>query len=120
MDNDAILSVLADLYCRKILSATWNKELSAIQLSQELKIPLATVYRKIKLLEELGFIKAATSIIKPSGNEEKFYKCTVKRVKVDFNGGKLDIKVEFEEVDKFVRLWKTLSGKMVAVKRKGD
>jgi len=120
MDNDAILSVLADIYCRKILSATWNKELSAIQLSQELKIPLATVYRKIKLLEESGFIKVAKSIIKPSGNEEKFYRCIVKSIRVNFNKGKLYIKVEFEEMDKFVRLWKTLSGNMMAVKRKGD
>ncbi|MFQ6050819.1 MAG: ArsR family transcriptional regulator, partial [Candidatus Hydrothermarchaeota archaeon] len=76
----------------------------------ELDIPIATVYRKIKSLEDAELIKHVKTIINISGNEEKYYKSNVGRVSLTFSGGRLFVKVEKEDYsDKFVRLWKRLS-----------
>lgn len=113
MKEEQILEVLADKYSRRILSATTKEELSALQLSDRLHIPTATVYRKIKALQEAGLLKAVKSVINPRGNEEKFYKSTVKRVAVIFEDGRLKAKLELREEDSFVRLWKVFGDRYI-------
>jgi predicted transcriptional regulator len=111
MNNERIIKILADEYSRKILSATSEEELSAQQISVQLNIPQATVYRKIKLLEGFGFLKAVKSIISPRGNEEKYYKSTIRKVMISFEGNKFEAKVKLRELDRFMRLWKVFSDK---------
>jgi len=105
----AALELLADEYSRAILSLTSRKEYSAIQLSQELDIPLATVYRKLKLMENVGFICHLKTIINQYGNEEKYFKCALTEINVYLHGEKITInfkKKDFSE--RIVRLWKRL------------
>ena len=108
MKNDEILiELLGNNYTRAILSLTSGMECSAIQLCHELQIPLTTVYRKLKHLEQIGVVKHVKTIINLSGNEEKFYRCMIEEVKVTFNKGMLSVNLQIEECDdKIVRLWK--------------
>ncbi len=104
------LEILGSKYMSAILSLTSVKECSAGELSNELDIPLATVYRKLKLLEESGLIENVMSIINVSGNEEKFYRCLISEATVNFHDGKLSVKVEImDHVDRITRLWKRLA-----------
>jgi len=107
MKNDEILvELLGNKYTRAILSLTADMECSAIQLCRELGIPLSTVYRKLKHLEQIGMVKHVKTIINLSGNEEKYYRCMIEEVKVTFNKGMLSVNLEIEECDdKIVRLW---------------
>lgn len=101
------LGILGSKYINAILSRTSVKECSASELSNELKIPLATVYRKLKLLEESGLVENVKTIINISGNEEKFYRCLISEATVNFHDGKLSVKVEIMgHVNKITRLWK--------------
>jgi len=101
------LEILGSKYINAILSRTSVKECSASELSNELNIPLATVYRKLKLLEESGLVENAKTIINISGNEEKFYRCLISEATVYFHEGKLSVKVEIMgHVNKITRLWK--------------
>ncbi len=101
---------LGDKYSRAILSMTSSMECSALLLCTELGIPLATVYRKLKLLEDSGLIKHVKTIIHLSGNEEKYYRCVVHEVKVDFHKGMLSVNLKMEDCnDKIVRLWKRIA-----------
>lgn len=101
------LEILGSKYIDAILSRTSVEECSANKLSNELKIPLATVYRKIKLLEEAGLIENIKTIINNSGNEEKFYRCLISEATVNFHDGKLSVKVEImSHANKISRLWK--------------
>ena len=103
----AALELLADEYSRAILSLTSRKEYSATQLSQELDMPLATVYRKLKLMENAGLICHVKTIINQYGNEEKYFKCAIREINVYLNGEKVTInfkKKDFRE--SIVRLWK--------------
>ena len=109
-DEEEVFELLANKYSRTILSLTSVKECSASQLSQELDIPLATVYRKLKLMESTGLIRHVKTIINLSGNEEKFYRCAIREATVHIHDGifSVDFKKE-DHSDKIIRLWKRLA-----------
>ncbi len=105
----AIIECLADKCTRKILGMTSKKEYSAIELSSELKTSISTVYRKLRLLEHAGLIKHVKTVINLTGNEEKYYRCIIREVRVGFKGDELSVGLEKEDCsDKFVRFWKRL------------
>jgi len=106
-NEDVLIEILGNKSSRAILSLTSRMECSAIQLCQELGIPLTTVYRKIKVLEETGLIKHVKTIINLSGNEEKYYHCVIEAINVNFNKGMLSVNMHIEDYnDEIVRLWK--------------
>jgi predicted transcriptional regulator len=114
------LGILGSKYINVILSRTSVKECSASELSNELNIPLATVYRKLKLLEESGLVENVKTIINISGNEEKFYRCLISEATVNFHNGKLSVKVEIMgHVNKITRLWKRFT-KSPDIAEKGE
>ena len=106
-NEEMLIELLGNKSSRAILSLTSRMECSALQLCLELGIPLTTVYRKLKVLEETGLIKHVKTIINLSGNEEKFYRCSINAVTVNFNRGMFDVSFQMEDYDdKIVRLWK--------------
>ncbi len=108
-NEEMLIELLGNKYSRAILSLTSRMECSAMLLCRELEIPLATVYRKLKLLEDNGLIKHVKTIIHLSGNEEKYYRCAIHDVKVSFHKGMLSVKFDKDDgSDKIVRLWKRL------------
>src|SRR5659263_358345 len=109
-DEDTVFELLADKHSRMILSLASIKEFSASQLSQELVIPLATVYRKLKLMESAGLLKHVKTVINLSGNEEKYYRCAIREATVHIHEGifSVDFKKE-DHSDKIIRLWKRLA-----------
>lgn len=114
------LGILGSKYINAILSRTSAKECSASELSTELNIPLATVYRKLKLLEESGLVENVKTIINISGNEEKFYRCLISEATVNFHDGKLSVNVEImSHVNKITRLWKRFT-KSPDIEEKGE
>jgi predicted transcriptional regulator len=110
MGNEQIIELLANENSRAIVSLTSIKECSAIQLSQELDIPLATVYRNLKLLEADGLIQHVKTIINLQGNEEKYFRCAISEVAVRIHEGVLSVEVKKEECNyKVIRLWRRLA-----------
>ena len=103
----AALELLADEYSRAILSLTSRKEYSAIHLSRELDMPIATVYRKLKLMENAGLISHVKTMINQCGNEEKYFECVVREINVHLNGEKVTINFNKKDYRKRgVILWK--------------
>lgn len=106
-NEDTVIEILGNKSSRGILSLTSRMECSAIQLCHELGIPLTTVYRKLKLLEDTGLVKHVKTIINLSGNEEKYYHCVINEITVNFNRGMLDVSLQMENYnDKIERHWK--------------
>lgn len=109
-DEELLFGLLANKNSRAILSLTSIKEISAIQLSLELDIPLATVYRKLKLLESVGVIRHVKTIINLQGNEEKFYRCAITEVTLHVNDGKLSLVLKKEDLtNSIIRMWTRLA-----------
>lgn len=109
-DEETVFELLANKQSRMILSLASIKECSAAQLSQELEIPLATVYRKLKPLESAGLLKHVKTIINISGNEEKYYRCAIREAKINIHDGTFSVDFKKEDhSDKIIRLWKRLA-----------
>jgi len=106
-NDNVIIECLADRCSREILVLTSKKEYSAIKLSEELNIPVSTVYRKLKLLEGSGLIQHVKTVINLSVNEEKYYRCVIRDATINFKGGELSVSLTKDDYsDKFIRLWK--------------
>lgn len=116
MDKDALIELLTNKYIRSILSLTSTRSCSACELSQELGIPIATVYRKLKLLENTNIIQNVKTIINLSGNEEKYYRCLIRDAVVSFHDGTFSTSLIMDEhSDSIVRLWKRLPAHFNAI-----
>ncbi|HEY9205598.1 MAG TPA: helix-turn-helix domain-containing protein [Candidatus Methanoperedens sp.] len=110
MGNEEIIELLANKHARAIFSLTSIKECSATQLSQELDIPIATVYRNLKLLETAGLIQHVKTIINLQGNEERYFRCAISEATIRINEGILSVDIKKEErYYKIIRLWKRLA-----------
>jgi predicted transcriptional regulator len=109
-DEDIVFEMFADKQSRMILSLASIKEYCASQLSQELGIPLATIYRKLKLMESAGLLKHVKTIINLSGNEEKYYRCAIREATVHIHDGTFSVDFKKEDhSEKIIRLWKRLA-----------
>lgn len=105
-EHSVMLELLANENSRDVLRLTSKKEYSAYELSKELGIALATIYRKLKHLKDAGMVQNVKTIMDYNGNEQKYYRCSVRRFIIDIINGKLEIHFEKEDnCDKVIRLW---------------
>jgi len=98
MDNglslEKIIKILTDGYAIKILAATTQDKKSAIQLSQELDVPIAACYRRLHLLEKAGFVYSQEKIT-PKGKKMKYYMSKIKRAHIDIEDNTLVVELMF-------------------------
>jgi predicted transcriptional regulator len=101
--------VLSDLQALRIISMTQKKPCSAQELSEELNSPLAGVYKKIKELENAGFIKDNDRILMPYGKRVTRYRSLVRGFYVQFYNNELRVTLELDSDEKTVRMtWNPL------------
>jgi DNA-binding transcriptional ArsR family regulator len=105
-----ILSALSDEYSRKILTATIEVAMSALELSKKYEIPITTVYRRIEELVEAGLIAAVKSGRTTDGKWFDLYRSLLRRIDVSFEKGEVRIEVLVNEhvADKFTRMWSSI------------
>lgn len=86
------LEVFSDTYTRVILSTMMENPRSALQISEETKIPLTTVYRKIHHLLEDNLIRISGQIAE-NGKKNFLYKSKLKSFHVTFTKDRFAILV---------------------------
>ncbi|MHA7646769.1 ArsR family transcriptional regulator [Nitrosopumilus sp. S4] len=79
--KQVILEVLADKYCKEILSITLEKPKSAMEISSEKKIPISTVYRRLQTLYDAKLVRISGSISE-DGKKYFLYKSKVKSISI--------------------------------------
>ena len=90
-----ILQHISDQYSIRILRATLHRALDAITLSNQLGIPIAVCYRRIKELEKLGFLKKEVRRLTNKGKWVNLYRANLKNAEVKMVEGKIVIKLTF-------------------------
>ncbi len=90
-----ILQHISDQYSIRILRATLHRPMDAISLSNQLGIPIAVCYRRIKELEKLGLIKKEGKKLTSKGKWINLYKANVKNAEVKMVDGKIVLKLTF-------------------------
>lgn len=77
------LEIFSDTYTRVILSTMMENPKSALQITEETKIPLTTVYRKLHHLIEENLIRISGQIAE-NGKKNFLYKSKLKSFHVTF------------------------------------
>ncbi len=88
--------LLNDLDVERILIGIYGKARSASELIELYGIPVATCYRKIELLKDLGLISITETVFSPSGKKIEYYTANLDNAYVFYDSGKL--KVRFKVV----------------------
>jgi predicted ArsR family transcriptional regulator len=77
-----VIEALADSESREILFSVIKKGLTASELSEKLKIPLSSVYKKLGDLEELTLIEVERWMISDKGRKFKIYKSRISKADI--------------------------------------
>ena len=80
--NQKIITALADSESRSILFSIIRKGKTAADLSESLKIPLSSVYKKLSDLEELALIHVEKYMISEKGRRFKIYRSRINRAEI--------------------------------------
>ncbi len=89
---EKIVKVLTDGYAIKILVATNKESKSAIELSQELDVPIAACYRRLHALEEVGLVESQERVT-PKGKKMRYYSSKVKKANIKIEDNVLVIEL---------------------------
>jgi len=77
-----VIEALADAESRSILFSTTKKGKTAAELSNQLKIPLSSVYKKISDLESLTLIEVEKWLLSDKGRKYKVYKSRISKADI--------------------------------------
>ena len=85
------IRVVSDQFSIKIITSIINNSKTAIEISKETSIPISTVYRRLKFLQENKLIKVSGGINK----DGKFfvYQSRIKEIEITFNGQSIRVSV---------------------------
>jgi predicted ArsR family transcriptional regulator len=77
-----VIEALADSESRAILFSIIKKGMTAAELSEKLKIPLSSVYKKLTELEILTLIEVEKWMISDKGRKFKIYKSRISKADI--------------------------------------
>ena len=102
-----ILLAVADQYSRKILTATTNDPVSALDLAKSCQIPTTTLYRRIEELVLAGLMAAVESGRTTDGKWYDLYRSLIRRIDVNFDNGnvRVEVAINYHVADKFTKMW---------------
>ncbi|MFC6717688.1 helix-turn-helix domain-containing protein [Natrialbaceae archaeon GCM10025810] len=85
-NSTAVLSALGSKYSAEILCAAGTPK-SAQTLSDDIEIPIATCYRRIEELVDVGLLTCEGRRLSEDGRRTNIYRRTLDEIEVDFSGG---------------------------------
>ena len=105
-----ILAAIADRYSRRILAATMNEPVSALDLCNNCDIPVTTTYRRIEELLQAGLLAGVKYGRTADGKWYEKYRSLLKRINVTFENGDMRVEVMTNDniADKFTRIWTSI------------
>ena len=77
-----VIEALADAESRAIIFSIIRKGKTASNLSNSLKIPLSSVYKKLSDLENLTLIEVEKTILSENGKRFKVYRSRINRAEI--------------------------------------
>ena len=77
-----VIEALADAESRAIIFSIIRKGKTASNLSESLKIPLSSVYKKLSDLEDLTLIEIEKTILSENGRRFKIYKSRINKAEI--------------------------------------
>lgn len=94
-----ILSIQKDESSLKIMNLLDKRELSTEDLSSTLNMPLSSIRRKIKKLEQLNIIKTTKVIRTLDRSDESFYTLSIKEINVTYKRNRFSFDIQQKALD---------------------
>src|SRR6059036_4307628 len=94
MEPLQLSQTVMDEYSARILMGTFERPVSALELSRRFGIPIAACYRRIKELEGLGLVYCEQAEPSRNGRGLQLYRSRLRSVRIAFDEGKLHARVE--------------------------
>ncbi len=94
MDTFDTFRLLLDEYSSRILQLTSPHAMNAIDLSEELGIPIAACYRRIRALKDAGIIKEESRVVSVGGKMVSTYRSVVESAEVMLQDGRLKVMIK--------------------------
>lgn len=86
--------ILGDEYSKAILISTHLKPKTALEIADVHGIPIAACYRRIKTLEEMGFIHKEQQILTQKGKRRWSYISNIHKMEIFYSDGKISARCE--------------------------
>src|SRR5947199_7425225 len=99
MEPLQLSQTVMDEYSARILMGTFERPVSALELSRRFGIPIAACYRRIKELEGLGLVYCERAESTRNGRSPLLYRSRLKSVRIAFEDGKIRARVELGPMD---------------------
>lgn len=105
-----LLRVLGNDYNVEILGAAAEPQ-SAQDLSDELDVPIATCYRRIEELTEVGLLEHHDRVLSDERRRINVYRRNIDEIRVEFQGTSFSVEIEerSQVQNKLDDVWRTLS-----------
>ena len=94
MDPFETFRLLLDEYSSRILQLTSPRAMNAIELSDELGIPIAACYRRIRALKDAGIIQEDSKVVSIGGKMVATYRSVVESAEVMLQDGRLRVLIK--------------------------
>lgn len=88
--------IISDEYAARILVATTRRPKSAIDLSQDLGIPIAACYRRIRMLENANLVRCVERVLTQKGKRMSVYISNLKNAYIFLEDGNLRVRFEMK------------------------
>lgn len=104
-----IINAIGDQRTRTILADINKEPQSAKELAESLDFSLATIYRRLEILEEHDLITDKT-VIADDGNHYKLYNCNLNSIVISLDEDTYNTRILRQESlpDRFLKLWNDL------------
>src|SRR3970040_174580 len=89
-----VSQTVMDEYSARILLGTFDRAVSALELSRRFAIPIAACYRRIKELEGMGLVYCERELPSRNGKGLQLFRSRLKSVRIALEEGKLRARVE--------------------------
>jgi predicted ArsR family transcriptional regulator len=95
-DPGSVYEVLASEEARAVLAMTSERAMSAPEIAERLSVTEPTVYRRLNVLEEYGYLVSERKV-DPDGNHYEIYRATLESLEVDVSDGAVTVDTELRD-----------------------
>ena len=93
MEALQVSQTVMDEYSARILLGTFDRSVSALELSQRFGIPIAACYRRIRELEGMGLVFVERELPSRNGKGLQLFRSRLRSVRVSLEEGRLRARV---------------------------
>jgi len=99
MEALQLSQTVMDEYSARILLGTFNRAVSALELSHRFDIPIAACYRRIRMLEQMGLVFCERELPSRNGKGLQLFRSRLRSVRVSLEEGRLSARVLLDPAD---------------------